>query len=171
MAQVILNEPGIRPLVRQGVAAGMAEHVRMHSEGEGGELPVFLHGQVDGRAVQRRALLADEEHLAVGLHAGTFGEPGLDHPQLVAAQRVGGGEPALESGDVQHPTLGVHLVEFEAAGFRDPQAMAEHEQQQAPVPGLVPAALDGGQEVVEFASCEVFSLAHRFVESRPWRKG
>src|ERR1039457_6555220 len=43
--------------------------------------------------------------------------------------------------------------------------MPKHQQQQTPVAGFVAAALDGGQEVIEFPSGEVFSVVHHFVES------
>lgn len=45
--------------------------------------------------------------------------------------------------------------------------MPKHQQQQTPIADLVPAALDGDEEVVKFASGEVFSVAHHFVESLP----
>jgi hypothetical protein len=45
--------------------------------------------------------------------------------------------------------------------------MPEHEEQQTPIAGLVAAALDGGEEVIEFPSGEVFSAVHLFVESLP----
>ena len=47
----------------------------------------------------------------------------------------------LQPGDVQDAALGVHLVKFHPAGFRDAEAMPEHQEQQATVAGLVPAAL------------------------------
>jgi hypothetical protein len=56
MTQVILDQPRVGSLVGQGKAARMAQHVRMNGDGEGGQLAVFLQGQVDGRAVQGGAL-------------------------------------------------------------------------------------------------------------------
>jgi hypothetical protein len=49
--------------------------------------------------------------------------------------------PFFSLATVQHPALDLHLIEFELAGFRHPQPVAEHQQQQATVAGLVAAAL------------------------------
>lgn len=76
-----------------------------------------------------------------------------------------GGQPLLEAGDVEYPVFDIDLREFQAAGFRDPQAVAEQEEEQAAVAGLVARALDGVQQPVHFAPGEVFALVHRFVPS------
>ena len=39
--QIVLNEPGVRALVGEGKAAGMAQHVGMHGDGQLGLLAVF----------------------------------------------------------------------------------------------------------------------------------
>jgi hypothetical protein len=44
-------------------------------------------------------------------------------------------QPVLQSRDMQQAAFGVHLAELQAAGFGDPQAVAEHQQQQATVAG------------------------------------
>ena len=85
MSEVILNEPSIRALIGQGEAASVAQHVGMGEQGQGSGGAVFSQGQVDGRAVQRLALLAYKERLAGRFHPGTFFQPCADGPQLVAA--------------------------------------------------------------------------------------
>jgi len=85
MAEKILNQPGIRAAIGQGEAASVAQHVGMGAKGQGGGLAKFLHDVVDSRAVQGRALLANEERLAGRLHAGALLEPSADCPELVAA--------------------------------------------------------------------------------------
>jgi hypothetical protein len=82
---VILNEPRIRALIGEGEAAGMAQHVGMGAKGQGSGGAVFLQEQVDGRAVQRLALLAHKKRLAGRLHPGAFFQPCADSPQLVGA--------------------------------------------------------------------------------------
>jgi hypothetical protein len=80
VAEIILSEPGVGPLVGEREAASMTQHVRMGVKGQGGTLAKFLHEVVDGRAVQRLALLADKEALAGRLHAGALFQPCGNYP-------------------------------------------------------------------------------------------
>ena len=64
VSEVILNEPSIRALIGQGEAASVAQHVGMGEQGQGSGGAVFSQEQVNGRAVQRLALLAYKERLA-----------------------------------------------------------------------------------------------------------
>jgi hypothetical protein len=85
----------------------------------------------------------------------------------------------LQSGDVQDAAFGVHLVEFHPAGFRDAQAMPEHQEQQATVAGFVPAPPGRLNQLFNLAPGKVLSVAvippcvfafasvHHFVESFP----
>ena len=61
----------------------------------------------------------------------------------------------LQSCDVQHTALRVHLVEPQPAGLRDAQAVAEHQEQQATVAGLVAAASGRGDKLADFQASEV----------------
>jgi len=45
--------PGIGSLVGQGKPTGMAKHMGMRQEGQGGGLAASVEKQIDGRAVQR----------------------------------------------------------------------------------------------------------------------
>jgi hypothetical protein len=61
----------------------------------------------------------------------------------------------LQPGNVQDAAFGVHLVEFQPAGFRDAQAMPEHQEQQATV-AVIPARVSAFASVyhfVESSSC------------------
>ena len=64
---------------------------------------------------------------------------------------------------MQDAAFNVHLRHFQAASLGYPQAMPEHEQEKAPVAGLVPAAPGGGNQAVDFGQNEVFSVVHHFV--------
>src|SRR5690242_11608031 len=75
MPEIILNEPCVCALVGKRKAASVAQHVGMGREGQGGGLAACAKKQIDGRAVQRRALLADKETLAGRLHPGALLEP------------------------------------------------------------------------------------------------
>jgi hypothetical protein len=49
--EIVLNEAGIRALVGEIKAAGMAQHVGMKGDGQLGFHAAFAQGDVDGRAV------------------------------------------------------------------------------------------------------------------------
>ena len=63
---------------------------------------------------------------------------------------------------MQDAAFGVHLREDQAASLGDAQAVAEHEEQKAPVPGLVPRSLGGGEELFDLVAGQVFSFVHCF---------
>lgn len=161
--KVVLDQARVRALVGQGEAASMAQHMRVHGQGQSGLFAVFAENHKYGFPAQRPASLTHEKGVRVGLHLGPIREPRLDSPQLVSPQWMGGGQALFEAGDVEHAAFGVHPGENQAASLGDSQPVAEHEEQKAAVPGLVPCALGGRQEPFDFAPCEVFSLAHRFV--------
>ena len=129
VAEVILNEPLVRDLVGEGEAACMAYHVRMGAKGRGRGGAVFGQAQIDGGAVQRLAPFADKEGAAGRFHPGALFQPARNDPQFVEPERVGCRKPALLTGDMQHAAFAVHLIEFQAAGFRHPQPVPEHQQQ------------------------------------------
>jgi hypothetical protein len=57
---------------------------------------------------------------------------------------------------MQHAAFRVHLVEFHPAGLRHAQAMPEHQEQQATLAHLVPAALGRFNQPFNLAAGEVF---------------
>ena len=61
---------------------------------------------------------------------------------------------------MQHAAFGVHLIEFHGAGLGYPQAMPEHEKQQAPVEHLVPAALGGLNQLLNLPRGEMLALTN-----------
>ena len=163
VAEVILNEPGIRALIGQGEAAGMTEHVGVSGQGQPGLFAIAADGRPDGAAIERPAPFADEKIFPRRIQGRPFLEPGFDEPQFIGPQRVRGGQALLEAGDMEDPAFAIDLGQFQAAGFRDAQAVAEQQQHQAAVAGLVARAFDGGQQLVHFPAGEVFALIHRFV--------
>jgi len=65
--QIVLNQAGVGALVGEGKATCMAQHVGMNGHRQPGLLAVLAQRQVDGRAVQGLALLAEEERPPWGL--------------------------------------------------------------------------------------------------------
>ena len=61
MAEIGLQGPGVGALVRQCVARGVAQHVRMHLERHPGLDPGPLDHLLQARHSERRPPLADED--------------------------------------------------------------------------------------------------------------
>ena len=59
----------------------------------------------------------------------------------------------------------------QSAGFGDPQAVAEHQQDEAAVAGLGAAAAGSGDQALDLARGEVFAVAHRFVQCSGKKRG
>ena len=171
MPEVVLDEPGVRALVGERVAAGMAQHMGVRLHGQLSQFPVAPDRHPGGPAVERRPPLRDEERVARRAEARPLGEPGLDGPQLVASQRVRGRQPLLQPDHVQHPALEIDLVQFERAGLGHAQPVAEHQEDQAAVAQLGAAAAGGRDQALDLARGEVFAVAHRFVQCSEKKRG
>ena len=84
MAEVVLDEPEVVPLVGEVVAAGMAQHVRPDAA-ETGALAGLTDEVVDGLARHRLAALGDEQPRQLIL---ARREVALDGAELVAGDRL-----------------------------------------------------------------------------------
>jgi len=106
VAQVLLDRPRVLSIVRQFVARGMAQHVRMHREGKA-RLPSSAPDDLaHGSGGERCRALTDEEVgcLRVRPLEATEGA------QLWSASRVDGGEAVLEPRYVEQPLREVDLL-------------------------------------------------------------
>ena len=114
MPEIVLNEPRIGSLVGKSKAAGVAQHVGMGEQRQGGGLAVCPQKQIDGRAVQRLAPLADKErlHARANLPPGAVFQPGADG---AAARRR-----AAAASSITRLSAGAHA----RRGFRRPPGRA-----------------------------------------------
>ena len=158
--EIVLDEPGVGSLVGQGIAAGMPQHVGVRLDGQSGRLAVAPDQGPDGFPAQGGAQCREEKRIAGGAHAVALDQPRLDGADFISAQGVGGGESALEPGDVQHPAFQIHLAKFQPAGFGHAQAMAEHHQEQAAVTQRVGCPFGGQHQTLDLASGQVFAVVH-----------
>ena len=168
VAEVVLDQPGVRALVGQGVAAGVAQHVRVGGQGQPGPLAAPAHRQPRGLAAQGAAPLADEKGVRRGLHRLPRLQPRLDRPDFLRAQRLGRGQPFLQPQHMHHPILHVDLGQLQAARLRHPQAVAERQQQQAAVAGGVAAALGGREQPLHLRRHQIVAFEHRTVYCWHW---
>lgn len=99
MAEVVLDQSGVRALVGQCVAAGMAQHVRVGGQGQSGPLAALADRQPRGLAAQGTAPLADEKGVRRRLHRLPLLQPRLDRPDFLWAQWLGRGQPFLQAAD------------------------------------------------------------------------
>ena len=167
MAEVVLDQPGVRALVGQGVAAGVAQHVRVGRQGQPGPLAAPADRQPRGLAAQGAAPLADEKDVRRRAHRFPLRQPRLDRAEFFRAQGLGRGQPSLQAADVHHPVVHVHLGQLQAARLRHPQAVAEREQQQAAVAGGVAAAFRRRQQPLHLRRHQIVAFEHLAVYSYP----
>ncbi len=108
MPQIILDEPRVRALIRQGIATSMAQHVRVRRNRQPSPLRQPPQNSPHRLTAERLPTLAQKEMLC-RLRRLEFPppcQPCLDRPQLVSAERLGGGQPFLEPlhmQDAAHP--------------------------------------------------------------------
>ena len=139
MAEVVLEAPGVVAVVRQLVAAGVAQHVRMHREGDAGRLADGRQHLADGGGGEGGAALGQED---VRRERGLAAEL-AQGPQLVAAHRVGAGDAVLAAADVERGGLQVELFPLEGAQLRHAQAVAVAHQDQGGVAVAVAVPVAG----------------------------
>jgi hypothetical protein len=60
---------------------------------------------------------------------------------------------------MQNPAFGINLIQLQLADLRYAESMPEHEEEQTPVAGLVPAALSRLDQPGNFAPGEVLPVA------------
>ena len=61
MSQIVLNEPRVCPLIGQGEAAGVAEHVRVSGQGEPCLLAIIADSPPGRLAAEGAAAFADKK--------------------------------------------------------------------------------------------------------------
>lgn len=132
---------------------------------------IAADGRPDGAAIERAAPFADEKIIP----AGPIRSRSLSHALMSRSSSARSGcvvdRPCLRRATWRTRAFAIDLGQFQAAGFRDAQAVAEQQQHQAAVAGLVARALDGGQQLVHFQAGEVFApsivLSHAL--AGPWQ--
>jgi hypothetical protein len=137
MAEVILDETQVVPLVGQCEPARMTKHVwvdRLEPGADGGGGNQIIHG-LPG---QRLTSLGNEQPRQRVLSGG---EVAPERPQFVAGDRLLDRQPALEAPHPQTCPVEIDFVTPEGNGFADPKAVAEHHEQQQMIARTVTAAL------------------------------
>ena len=137
VAEVVLDEAQIVPLVGEREAAGMAQRVRVHHS-EAGTRRRRGDQVIDRLAGHRLTALGDEQP---GQCVGTGSKIAPDGAQLIASNGLLDREAALKAAYPQPGAVEVKLVAAQAHGLADAQAVAVGHQQQKVVAHPVPAGL------------------------------
>lgn len=95
MAKIVLDQAQVAPSMGQGVAAGMAQHMRMNSS-EPGPRRNDRHEIVDGLPRHRLIALGQEQP---GQAVLPLAEEASDRSQLIASKRMAGRETTLQPVD------------------------------------------------------------------------
>ena len=145
VAQIGLNHARVGALGSERKAARVTQHLRRRRERQTSPYAAAAQQEPDGLAAQGLPALTHKEGVGLRLPLGSFPEPGLDRLAFIRAERLRRRVPMLQSPDVEPMVPQIHLRQREPAGFRDTEAMPEHQQQQAPVPRRVAMARRTGQ--------------------------
>lgn len=157
MPKIVLDQPGIRALVGQGKATGMTQHVRVHLHLDASQFTIPPQQNPDRSPVERPTALAQEKGVGARGHTFPLFQPDPDRPQFVRPERMGGGQPSFQPGNMQHPANQVNLVGPHAAGLGDSQPMPKHEQQKASIPGFIAGSFCCLDDPGHFRLSQVFS--------------
>src|SRR4051794_3048336 len=126
VAEVVLDETQVMPLVGEREAAGMAQRVRVEVS-EAGACRCRRDKVVHRLARHRLASLGDEQP---GQRVRAGSEIAADGAQLVAGDWLLDREAAFEAAYPQPGAVEVKLVPTQVHGFADAQAVAIGHQQQ-----------------------------------------
>ena len=120
MAEVRLQGPGVRPLVGEGVAGRVSEHMRMSLDLKASRLPGPLDHSAEARHAEGRSALAHEhERIAVALVL-KFAQG----PEFSPCKRMRGRRAILDPTNVQDSLVKVALAPNEDRRVRTRGARA-----------------------------------------------
>ena len=113
MPKPVLNSARVVASIRQGIAAGVPEHVAVNLEGQAGALTDALYKPIYGVRGEGASALCGE-------HEGAIRELPVklsQSPQLVAADRMCGRRALLDPADVQDGVIEVDLTPLQVDQF------------------------------------------------------
>ena len=147
--KIVLNEPRVCPLIGQGEAASVAEHVRVGGQGEARPARHSC-GSPAMRSCGSSGLRRSLTKKASGL--GSIFARSLSHVLIIFSSSLRSG-CVVESPFFRRCTCSTRLSmstcdKLKAGRLRHAQTVPKHQEQKATVAGLVPAALGGGYELV-----------------------
>jgi len=132
----------------------------MHREPEAGGFADARHQLANGRGGQGASPLG-REHVGAGRLLLPLEPPeGLD---LGPSKRMGGGEAALESNNVQQASREIHLLPTEShqLAYAEAVAAGQHKQRGVPVP-ISATPTSCRRELLDLVGCEVLARPDDF---------
>jgi hypothetical protein len=149
MAEPVLDQPGVVAGIGHGIAAGVAQHVRMDPKRQLGARPNGFHEAINGVSRKWTAALGlkDESTSRIALQL-------AQHAQFIAADRVDCGLAVLRSADVQRRIAApLDLRPLQIGDLDSPQAVPEGNQDQRSVPVAVAPPLGGCDQLLSDKCC------------------
>jgi hypothetical protein len=151
VAQVILDQPEVVAPIRQGEAAGVPQHVRMHRR-QAGTSRRSRDQVIDRLAGQCLAAFGDEEP---GESVRSSGQVTFDRAEFVTRDRLFDGQPVLETSDPETGLVEVDVVAAQAGRLADAQAVAVHHQHEQVIADAVSPSLGGLEQVGDLGLVQV----------------
>src|ERR1017187_2970573 len=156
MPEVLLDRPGVLSVVGQFVAGRMTQHGRVDGK-PGARLPSGAGYDLAHRMRRQRSLALTHEHIG---RARILPLQPAQRPKFRPTQRMHGGYPVLEPGDVHQALSKIHLVPAQIHQFRYPQAVAVADQDQGRIAkSMTPLRCRRGDDLSDFLFRQIFSAA------------
>lgn len=159
--QIILDQARVDAHVGECKPAGVTQHMRMDGDADTG-VPSELPKQVVNIAAGERAIeLGNKQIRTVSLPPGVaLKQPVHEYGELIACQRVNGGEAVLKSRDTHGAPLKVDVGDLQVAELADAKTVNKAETNEAAVAQGMSAIQGGLFEPFDFLAGEIFTLAH-----------
>lgn len=132
--QIILNQPGVCPVIGQRIATGMAQHVRMRAYRKLGFFTGISEEVIKLLAGKGATGTGNEKPVISGI--GDFftdAQPGAEGPDFPGDEGVNSGKTVLEPGDVDTAAMKVNIGKAQAKHFRGPETVKEGHEDEAVV--------------------------------------
>ncbi len=160
--QIILNQPGVRPVISQRITTGMPQHVRVRAYRDVGCLAEAGEKVIELLTGKRTTGAGDEEPVIAGVgHFFTHAQPGPQGADFPGDEGMNGGEAVLEAGDMDLAAVEVDIGEAQAEEFGDTEAVEEGHEDEAVVTFGVGTAEGGIKQQADLFGGEEFTFLHR----------
>lgn len=167
VAQVVLNEPRVAPIIRQLITGAVPQHMGVWLQfAEASNFARTFDHAVEASRCERAAALGSEYPLALRF---LFPLEPAECPQFIAVDRMRASNASLSTADVKRGTVEVHVCPLQVAQFRRAQAVLVAQQDHSRV--AVPPSVLGrcGSQALNFLGRQILARPVFAVHSAPRR--
>lgn len=161
VSQIVLYQSGVRPVIRQRIATGMAQHVRMRADRKSGffagirqDVVQLLTGNGFSGALDEQPVITELRPLF------TDTEPFAQGPYFPGNKGMDGGETVLDAQDVNLSSVQIDIGQAQLQQFGGPEAVEESHHNQAVVTLRIGTVKGDGEQQADFLWGEELTFLH-----------